>query len=319
MVRWMKGGPMVAGAATEAALWLLRAGELDRAAGTLILNMLRGEAPSAWSPAAVSIIGTLGDEYDRGLIVPLLGSRLGAVRIAAGEALLWDAEYTEAILEAASSDPDLFEIACRAVLVAEPTEENVRRLLSLPKPSMEIARPTLLRTANGLAATDLLAVSRAADDLGLRRGLLMLLTDSTRVMSEGSDPARLAAIANGVAELYEIELADRQPEAALAVIDGADFAIEVLGAERVAGLRATALVALGHIEVAAGLEAPCAAWLRGLEVAVESDVGPRIVESIEERFTSSMIAEERQRFEALKAAVDAADKARRAKQPVRSG
>jgi len=319
VIQWISRPGGHAEAAAEAAWWLFRAGELHSDAADAVLAAVRSTSSESLTPAAISLQSALGDDEDRARLVPLLQSESGSVRQAVGEALLWYPEYTPDLLEGAKSDPDLFDIACRAVLVSEPSEAGVRRLLALPKPSPEVAVPSLLRTADGLTAPELLDISRIVDDAALRRGLLALLVAPRRVMSERADPDRLRAICEGVLDLAELELAASQPEAALAALDNAAEFEEQIDDSRVAALRSTSLVALGHIDLAANIQAPCAAWLRGLELASGSESATRIVETMEARFGSSMSPEEKAAFEKLKREIAAAEEARQAAQRPKSG
>jgi hypothetical protein len=312
VIRWIGYGDGPSDAAMEAAWFLFRAGELQGESAGIVLSTARNTAAERLNAAAISLLAVLGTDEDRARLVPLLQSSSGSVRQATGEALLWYPAFTGALMDAASADPDLFDIACRAVLVGEPDEASVRRLLDLPRPSAEVAVPSLLRTANGLSGQELLDISRSVNDTSLRRGLLTLLVSPLRVMSERADLVMLRAISEGVLDLTELELSERQPEAALAVLDNADFSDGVLDADRIAAPRCTALVALGHIDLAVATQAPCAAWLRGLEMAKNSEAAGRIVEAMEGRFASSMSGQEAAMFAVLKKEIAAAAAARQA-------
>jgi hypothetical protein len=314
VIRWITQAGPTTDAATEAAWWLLRAGELHGNAADTVLEAVRRPPLAGQSPSAISLLAGLGNDEDRAGLVPLLRSESGNIRQAVGESLLWDPEFTADILDAAASDPDLFDIACRAVLVSKPTELGVRRLLTLPRPAADVAVPALLRTANGLTAPELLEVARAVGEVTLRRGLLELLVAPDRVMSERADMLRLHAICEGVVELADLELSERQPEAALAVLEnGAAFEMG-LHAHRLTELRATALLALGHLELAANLQAPCGAWLRGLEMVKDGEAASTIVQAMEARFGSSMTDEEEAAFVRLKKDIATAEEARGAAQ-----
>ncbi|HYE60691.1 MAG TPA: hypothetical protein VD997_01730 [Phycisphaerales bacterium] len=319
VLRWVAPGSGAGESAFEAARWLFRAGLLQGEAAAAVLSAARAAGEEALTPAAISLLSALGTDEDRARIVPLLRSLRAATRQAAGEALVWYPEFSEAILEAAASDADLFDVACRSVLAAEPTEGAVRWLLLLPRPSAELAMPTLLRTANALTARELLDISRSIDDAGLRRGFLTLLTSPTRLMFEKADPEMLRAIAEGVVELADLELSERQPEAALAALDNAPFAELLVESERLSSVRCAALLGLGQVQLARPFQVPAEAWIRGLQLAASKEQGGAILAEIEQRFASVLTMEQRATLDLLRAEINAADEARRAAENPKPG
>jgi hypothetical protein len=254
------------------------------------------------SPAAISITSALGDDDDRQRLVPLLTSSAAPQRQAAGEALLWYPQHRPAILAAAANDPDLFDVASRAVVVDEPNADGLRALLALPKPSPELTRTAVLRVAGRMGADDLRAVANEVADPDLRRALLINLVAPERVMSEKSAPAKLAAIIAGVCDLAELDLSQNHPDAALAVVDAATFADGSDQAARLAGMRCTALLALGRLADAQQLDAGADCWLRGLEMAQRPSA--EAVSALESRFTG-LTGEQKLALDNLKAKVKA--------------
>lgn len=302
VLHWLESGTPAADAATEAAWWLLRAGELTIDVSDRVLAAVRRLPAEAMSPAAISILASLGNDDDRQRLVPLLASSAAPQRQAAGEALLWYLQHRPAILAAAANDPDLFDIASRAVVVDEPNADDLRSLLALPKPAPELTRTAVLRVAGRMPADDLRAVANEVADPDLRRALLTNLVAPERVMSEKSSAARLAAIVGGVGDLAELDLIQNHPEAALGTLDAATFADGSDQAARLAGLRCTALLALGRLDEAQRLEATADCWLRGLEMAQRPTA--EAVSSLESRFTS-LTGEQKLALDHLKARVKA--------------
>ena len=300
VLRWVEAPTPAREAAFEAAWWMDRAGQLTPEGRSRLLGAVRALTAEEMTPASVSLMAAIGGDEDRERLAPLMKSDLPAIRQAAGEALVWYEEFGEAILDAATYDRDLFDLASRAVLVNGPTAERVRRLLMLPLPAPDVAQRAILRTANGLEAGELLSVAEDVGDLVLRRAMLGLLVSADRVMSEGKDPAKLAAIAEGAALLADLELGQGQAEAALATLDAAPFADELVAGDRVAALRCAALLGTGQVEVAEGLKAPVEGWLRGLELAKDGPRAGRILQEIEARFRSSMTPEQRAYVDGIK-------------------
>jgi hypothetical protein len=300
VLRWVEAPTPAREAAFEAAWWMDRAGQLTPEGRTRLLGAVRALTAEEMTPASVSLMAAVGGDEDRERLAPLLRSDVPAIRQATGEALVWYGEFGEDVLDAAAYDRDLFDLASRAVLVNGPTAERVRRLLMLPLPSADVAQPAILRTANGLEAGELLTVAVDVEDLVLRRAMLGLLVSADRVMSEGKNPAKLAAIAEGAALLADLELSEGQAEAALATLDAAPFADELVAGDRIAGLRCAALLGIGQVEVAEGLKAPVEGWLRGLELAKDGPQAGRIVQEVEARFRSSMTPEQRAYVDGVK-------------------
>jgi hypothetical protein len=303
VLRWMEAGDPVAEAATEAAWWLQRAGELQGAAASRALGTVRLREDAAMTPAAVALLAALGSSEDVARVAGLLGSSSGAVRMAAAEALVWFPEFAPQIITAAAEDPELFELASRAILVNNPSEEGLRTLLALPQPSSDIAIRSILRTANGVNARDLLNVVRDVHDPTLQRSLLGALVAPPRLMSGKADPTMLTSIAEGTLQLADLELSEHQPEAALGVLDGAPFAEPLVDAERLGSLRCAALVGTGQVEAARGLRVPAAAWLRGLELARNLPAAGAILQEIETQFGSTLTDDQKAQLDAVKKAL----------------
>jgi hypothetical protein len=302
VLRWLESGTPASDAATEAAYWLLRAGELNLETCDRVLSAIRRVPAESMSPAGIALLAALGNDDDRQRLAPLLTSSSAPQRLAAGEALLWYPQYRPTILAAAANDPDLFDVASRAVVVDEPNADDLRTLLSLPKPSLELARVSVLRVAGRMHADDLRAVANEVADPDLKRALLTNLVAPERVMSERPIPARMAAIVGGVGDLAELDLSQGHADAALAVLDAAAFADGSDQAGRLAGLRCTALLALGRLDDAQRLEASADCWLRGLRMAPRPTA--EAVTALETRFTA-LSADQKAALDTLKAKVQA--------------
>lgn len=319
VIRWAEAATPARSAALEAAWWMHRAGQLAHGASARLLTVLRGLGNDELTPPGITLLASIGDDDDRSRIAPLLRSDDGAIRQAVGDALVWYSDFTREILDAAAYDPDLFVLAARAVLVHGPTEQAVRELLLLPLPTPEIAHRALLQTCNALPADELLSVAVDITDPSLRRGMLALLASPDRLMFEKADPAMLRAIAQGAIAMAELELDEGQPEAALAALNNAPSGDDLVDEEQLASLRCTVLLATGQVEVAEGLQAPAAAWLRGLELSKDAPHADRIVQVIDARFSSILTPEQRELVESVRkslAAKDAVEKAAERPRPL---
>ena len=299
VLRWIDAGPPAADSATEAAWWLLRAGELGPGDEERVLGAVRHTAVEGLSPAGVSLLASLGDDEDRERLAPLLTASSAALRQVTGESLVWYPRYRKAILDAAAKDPDLFDVACRAVVVDEPTADGLRSLLALPKPSAEVAQAAILRVARRMPADDLRAVSLEVTDPVLKRALLADLTSPERVMSQKSDPKMMGAIADGAADLADMDLNQGQADAALATLDAVGLPEGVGDAARLACLRCTAQLALGRLEDAQHVEGTCESWIRGLEMAKATPGAGKILAALDARFPE-LTPEQRVRVDAVR-------------------
>src|SRR5262249_47291818 len=105
-----------------------------------------------------------------------------------------------------------------------------------------------------------------------------------------------------VGDLAELDLSQNHADAALAVLDAATFADHSDQAVRLAGLRCTALLALGRLDDAQRLEATADCWLRGLRMAPRPTA--EAVSALEARSTS-LTADKRAARDMLKARVQA--------------
>jgi hypothetical protein len=299
VLRWIESGTPAAEAATEAAYWLSRAGELSPGDSERVLAAVRRMPDESLSPASVSLLATLGDDEDRDRLAPLLRSSSAALRQAAGEALLWYPQYRAQILGAASADPDLFDIASRAVMVDDPTAGGLRAVLALPRPSPELARAAIVRMASRVPADELRDVASGVTDPELKRALLTSLTSPERYMSQRDEPPMLAAICSGVGDLAECELSQNRADAALASLDAGSFADGSEEGPRLAALRCVALLALGRVEEAQRLNVGADCWLRGLEMCPATSAFKALA-ALDAKFTN-LSDEQKQKLETLRA------------------
>lgn len=299
---WLRAGSTAAAPAADLVWSLYRAGELNPDAQSDALSLVRAWPDSQLTPAACRVLSTLGEDSDRRRLVPLLGSSSAALRQAAAESLLWEAEYLPAIIAAARRDVDLFDVAGRALLVHEPTAPGLNLLLQLPRPAPETAQTAILRLARGLPANELWTVISSLRDPVLRRLLLESLTMEERQMSERLDPVRLGALGKGVLAIAELELTASRPDAALRRLEASPFFGEnaAAGPEGFDDLRCACLVALNRPELATQTPGSAAAWLRGVTIAQREPFAGSLIAVMEQKFADTLSESELQDLAALK-------------------
>lgn len=290
VLKWLASSGPAKDPACDAAWSLYKAAHLNDSDQQRLLSLVQDWSDESLTPSACGVLASLGSEADRERLRPLLFAPEGSVRNAVIEALLWYPEYLDDIVKAAREDPDLFDAASRALLLHEPTAQGLRTLISLPHPAADTALVGITRLARALSANDLLQVSKAVKDDALRVTLLKQLTSDQREMSERVDPSKLAALAEGMMTLADLQLASREPDQALITLESSPFfGPQAAPAPRgFRSLRCAALAALGRIDAADEAGGPPEAWVRGLEVAVKQPFAPALGEEIKRRFGAGL-------------------------------
>jgi len=299
--RWLdKRGPAF-GAAVDATWSLLRSGHLSRPGDAArVLRALSATPDSELTPACCAMLGSIGgtDGLDRLALVLRTGSI--SLRVAAAQALVLSPDWLDAILHAAADEPQLFETAAQGVMMHRPTAAAFRAVSTLPPPSPESQRRSLLLIAAQLPATDLLDVAReSSNDMALRESYLTLLASPNRTLSERADPARLSAIAEGVILLARTRLSLDRPDAAVAALDALPELADLVDHLRVSRLRALAMLCLNRTEEAASLGAPANVWLDALERCVNKPFAPALAAQIRTRFGDELATDEAARLTRL--------------------
>jgi len=306
MLRWLESDSSARQQAAETAWQVYRSAELNSEAQLRVLGVLRTFTDEELSPASASLLAALGDADDRERLAPLLRSSSASLRNAVAEALLWDPEYTLAILNAASTDPDLFDPASRALLVGAPSADQFRALLALPRPAPDVASKAVLRLAEGLSPPDLWEVVQEQPDPALRLALLRELTSSERQDAQSQVPEYAAAIGAGIVAYADVLLDGGQPADALALIESCPFTSGSPATEVVPGLLDTwcaARIAIGQVERAEAMERAVDVWVRGLALTLREPHAQQVVDVIERRFAESLSDEQREVINAVRTQV----------------
>lgn len=274
------------------------------------LRLLRGWPVQSLSSSAIWLLASLGIDEDLDRIAPLLDSSNASVRLATAEALVWDARFTPAILDAARHEPDLFEVASKALLVHDPSLASMRTLLALPQPEPSVARPLLERLAASLPTNDLWELASELSDSSLRRSVLVLLNGDMRQMAAADREDQHAALAGSVLALADLQLASREPDGALLTIEHSPFVPGGTSEPPLPapdGLRrrhVSALVALNRLEQAASMDSTDAgAWIDGLELAADRPWAGAVLAEVEHRFGAGFTPDQAGRVATLRARI----------------
>lgn len=307
---WLSPESGASAQAATCAAALARAGLLLPEDQAEAMRQIRSWPSGSMSPSAVWLMAFLGDEEDLDALSPLLASPNASVRLAVAEALVWEERFTGALVDAARREPELFELASRAMLVHDPSLAGMRTLLSLPRPEPAVARPVIERLAGALPTNDLWALASETSDLSLKRGLLVLLNGDMRQMAAAGREDQHAALAGSVLALADLQLESREPDGALLTIEASPFVPGGTAEEPLAqpeGLRrrhVVALVALNRLEQAASLDANDAgAWIDGLTLAADRPWASSVLAAVEHRFGGGLTADQTARLVTLRAKI----------------
>lgn len=317
---WLRSGSVASDGAAEAALAFYRAGVFASRQQEAALDALRALPDDHMNQASITLLALLGDEQDLQRIARVLRSSSGALKRPAAEALGPYADFLDDVLGAAAGDATLFEIACRAVLLTEPTASRFRQLMRLPMPAPEDSLDAMMRVAEVMPSSELWAAIRGSANPVLTKELLLILTDDDRELSESMDPNNLAAIASGTMELAEIQLNAGDAGGAASTLEHSPFVPSESREARTPPpgfecLRGAALVALGRVSEARNANVPFACWARGLEASLNAPFAPKVLAAFEETFGAGATPEQRATLEALRSRIALAGDGERAPTP----
>lgn len=310
-LRWLGSETAARSPAADAAWALFRGGLLTPESRVKALAALRGFGTGDLTPAACSLLASIGDDADRVRLVPLLTDSSESRRRAAGQALVMFASQFEPVIEAARRHDDLFATAARGVLLHRATGQGYELLRGLPAPSPEARREWREVLGTALDAASLYeAAARAKEsptDPREREDLLELLIVEPRVLSEGAQPERAGWIARGGRELAELRLLQDRPEAALAALNAIGAIAGTEDAPEITALQTRALLALGRVELAQMLDAPAEAWLESLRRESDKPHAAQLADVIVERFAGLLSEAQQRELEELRARIKASN------------
>ncbi|MCC6428103.1 MAG: hypothetical protein IT435_14935 [Phycisphaerales bacterium] len=292
------------GAATASAVdyirTLVRAGFLQSEdERQRVLNALRPLLPDKAPPGACDLLINLGEDDDIRSVAQLLSSPNAAVRQAAAQSLLIVPDHVDDILLAAAQDPELFEIAVRAVAMYWPTADGFKSISSIRAPSQDARRRGLLKVAQMLPSPDLVSVSTTAEP-GLREPLLSNLASINRILSERHSTATFEALGEGLLMLAQIRLELNKPDGALAALDAMPELAVLEGEAPVDAVRTESLLCLGRLSEAANIRSSSEPWIAALARSLDKPFSRQIADEIERRFGTQLSPADQLRFQNLR-------------------
>jgi hypothetical protein len=278
---------------------LLRAGYLQTPeTRELVLTSLRALPLERIPPGACDIFVHIGNEDDVRLVARLLSQPSGGIRLAAAQALLNAPDHIDDVLLAAQNDPELFDVAARAVAMYWPSAEGFRSVASLRAPSQDAWQRGLLRIAELMPAPDIVIVAPTLDEK-LREPVLANLASANRILSERLSTATFEALGTGLVELARLRLESNKPDAALAALDAMQELPILMGEETVNDIRVESLLSLGRISDAESFTTPCEPWLGALERSVDKPFAHLIADELEKRYAGKLSIENQKEYESL--------------------
>lgn len=307
-LRWIKSDGSARDSAAEYLRVAARAGLLrsdtDR---TRVLDAIRALPPERVPPGACDLLVQLGDEDDARRVATLLSVAGASVRMAAAQSLLVVPEHLDDILLAAQKDPELFDIAARAVSMYWPTAPGFRAVSALPAPSDDAWRRGLLRVAELMPSPDIVAVSRTIDP-ALREPVLANLASVNRILSERLSDRTFAALGEGLVDLAALRIELNRPDAALAALDAMPELPILRGEAVVNALRAEALLCLGRVVEAEPIAVGPEVWISALARCADKPFAPVIAAGIRSRYSDRLTPEQARHFALLSRHIGAEDR-----------
>lgn len=300
-LRWIATESAARESASQAGLALDRADLLTADDRAEAAQKLRTRVVTSLSAPGIRLFARVGTEEDRQSILPLLRSSEAAIRLATAEALSRYAPYVDAIVEAASNDPSLVDVAVRSIAAHRASIEGLLLLRSLAFPTPE-AR--LAAAAQITAGMDLGTLIIAADENSCTPPFVDALLGSFADAPMSADPELAVLHARALIRLAESQLNQSRPARALSLSDRvAPFepSLPEPDKERLVRLRTIALIWLDRIDDPALVGSTCDHWLDALELLGSQAQGPDISEVFVDRFGATLTPEQRQRYVGLEA------------------
>ena len=312
-IAWLtRSSPGVDGAAAwrgarDAALdlaWnLLRAGELNPASVQEEALAAARQIPlTELGPSGCLLISWLGAPADRTRLGDLLLSADAGQRLAAAESLVVYEEHLDAILRAASLDPQLIELSIRGVILHRQTEAGFSGIATITNNRPEVRRSALSRVARFLNARDVLAASASVGgEPAVREIVLADLTRTERIVAERVDAAQREALIGGLETLATLRLELDKPGGAVAAIDALESIGELPDSAKT--LKVIAFIRLNRPEDAALLRPAPATWLDALASLVGRSWAGEILDFIDARVAPSFDETQTAKLELLRAKI----------------
>lgn len=288
VIRWLSADPAARRAAVAATWTLYRSGNLAQPERAKALESLRAAPVASIGGACCHLLAAIGSDHDRQVVGSLLSSDDMSLRRSAAEALANDSAFADAILTAAASDPELFSVATRVVLMHRLNTQGFELLRTLPAPSATQQREGLAEVLSVLpapAALEVASATRSDDD---REAFLELLLADARIMSERTDPSSLDAILSAATQLAALRLSTNRPDLALTAIDTALPLATPGHKQALIDLATSANLASGKVEAAAELNGSAQVWLDALRDNIRKPIARDVLSVLTFRFASTL-------------------------------
>lgn len=300
-LRWIATESAARESASQAGLALDRADLLTAEDRAEAAEKLRTRVITSLSAPGIRLFSRVGTEEDRRSLLPLLRSSEPAIRLATAESLSRYAPYVDALVEAASNDPSLVDVAVRSIAAHRASIEGLLLLRSLAFPTPE-AR--LAAAAQITAGMDLGTLIIAADENSRTPPFVDALLGSFADAPMSADPELAVLHARALIRLAESQLNQSRPARALSLADRVtpfEPSLPESDKERLVRLRTIALIWLDRIDDPALVGSTCDHWLDALELLGSQAQGPDISEVFVDRFGATLTPEQRHRYVGLEA------------------
>ncbi len=284
-------------------LWeLTRAGYLrDDLLRQRSLLAARSLPVSARTPASIYLLDFLGDDNDARDIAQSLNMGPVPVRQAAAQVLVWYGDLQPALLDAASTQAELFPFAAQAQLVHRPTPDGFRLLLKLPGCNTPEGRDSLGEVAQALSSQEIASLLPECSDPALQLSMTEELVRPERQMAERGNADAEHAIASAAWDLAQRAAHDRRFDRVVALIDQAPGAInDIAGPSQVAAMKVSALVAFGRIDLARQVETTPDAWLDAIAWCIDQPHALAAIGACEEQYGSVLSPDQKAMLEAFR-------------------
>lgn len=315
VVRWLSSEPGVRRAAIAASWTLYRAGLLGTTERARVLTSLRTIPLETLGSAACQLLASMGDDNDRRIVGSLLTRDDTSLRRSAANALANDAAFADAILDAARSDPEMFTIATRVVLMHRLDESGFELLRALPAPSAIQHRDGLLRVAKVLPAPAALRIARATPSPDDREAFLELLVSDSRIMSERYDEPSQQAIIEAALALANHRMATGRADLAITALDAVMPIATDAQKPALVDTETIACIVNDRIDDAANLRGSAEAWLKGLRIIAEKPQARDALAAFTFRFTTTLTESQMKELAEIIASIERATAARRSANP----
>ncbi len=282
-LNWLSTETLAQDPASQAVLELFKAGRLDQPPDqTRVLEALRKKPVASLTPAAATLLITLGTLEDRQACQILLKSADRQLKIAAALALSHDQSFTLALLDAADQDALLIVAAAASVARFAPTSDNYLFLQSLALAAEPVATSALDVVIAALPPSQKVIVA-SHQDTPVDQQLRVLESLNALDFSTLSPTERASSVL-GLHQLAELHLQQSDPEKALLTLS----ALNEVASETHNELRCVALVMLERFDEAQKAACDTNAWFRALELQSDQARKTAIALKIDQLFKASL-------------------------------